>query len=54
MLGVQDFVNCGLCKEEVVERICEICNVNLCKNCIGCYVINNDGLIVYFIVKYKD
>lgn len=43
-----------MCKEEVVERICEICNVNLCKNCIGCYVINNDGLILYFIVKYKD
>lgn len=54
MSGAQDSVNCGLCKEEAAERICETCNVNLCKNCIGRHVTNNDGSTAHSIVKHKD
>lgn len=54
MSGAQDSVKCGLCNEEAAERICETCNVDLCKNCIGRHVTNNDGSTAHSIVRNKD
>lgn len=50
--SAQDVVLCDVCKDNVVQSYCALCDVNLCKPCIGDHI--SDDYDKHKIVPYRQ
>lgn len=50
--SAQDIVQCDLCKDNIVQNFCDVCYVNLCKQCIGEHI--SDGYHKHAIVPFQQ
>ncbi|XP_062602486.1 uncharacterized protein LOC134264206 [Saccostrea cucullata] len=49
--NAQTVIQCDLCETAGVQMLCDVCNVNLCINCIGKHV--SDGYDKHNVVPFK-
>ncbi|XP_062595052.1 E3 ubiquitin-protein ligase TRIM71-like [Saccostrea cucullata] len=50
--SAQDIIRCDLCEIHVVQSHCELCQVNLCKSCVGEHLSTSTK--THRVVPYKD
>lgn len=50
--SAQDIVQCELCKDNIAQNFCDVCYVNLCKQCIGDHI--SDGYHKHAIVPFQQ
>lgn len=52
--SAQDVVLCHLCETPVPPLYCDICQINLCKTCVGEHILDDSKLHIVVAVKHRQ